>query len=60
MPYGMRKVNNKSCFKVYNKKTRKVYAKCSTKTNAMKQMRLLRAIDNNPKFRAILKKTRKK
>ena len=55
----MRKVNKKSCFKVYNKKTRKVYAKCSTKTNAMKQMRLLRAIDNDPKFRARLKKTRK-
>jgi|TARA_Y100000992_G_scaffold131415_1_gene86669 hypothetical protein len=59
MPFKMRKVKNKPCFKVFNKKTKKVYAKCSRKSNAIKQLRLLRAIDNNPKFRETLKKSRK-
>lgn len=50
MPYSCRKVRGKSCYKVYNKNSRKVFAKCSTKANALKQMRLLRAIENNKKF----------
>jgi len=44
MPYKMRKVSNKNCYKVYNVKTRKVYAKCTSKSKAKKQMQLLRAI----------------
>ena len=44
MPYKMRKVSNKNCYKVYNVKTRKVYAKCTSKLKAKKQMQLLRAI----------------
>lgn len=50
MPYSYRKVRGKSCYKVFNKKTRKVFAKCSSKKNALKQVNLLRAIQNNKKF----------
>lgn len=50
MPYAIRKVKNKSCYKVYNKKTKKVHAKCTTKENANKQLRLLRAIQYNKNF----------
>lgn len=46
----MRKLNNKPCYRVINKKTRRVYSKCSTKENAQKQLRLLRAIKYNKKF----------
>lgn len=52
MPYKSRKVRNKNCYKVYkNDKTKKVFAKCSTKDNAQRQMRLLRAIQNNKNFK---------
>jgi len=51
MPYKSRKVRNKNCYKVYkNDKTKKVFAKCATKENAQRQMRLLRAIQNNKNF----------
>jgi hypothetical protein len=61
MPYKIRKVRNKSCYKVYKPKTKKVFAKCSTLENAKKQVRLLRAIENNYTFRKNIKgnKTRK-
>ena len=55
MPYKIRKVKNQSCYKVYNAKTKKIYAKCSTKENAKKQMRLLQAFKNNPQFRKTMK-----
>jgi hypothetical protein len=49
MPYSIRKVPNKSCYRVskkYQKKgTRRVFSKCTTKKNAEKQVRLLRAIE---------------
>ena len=51
MPYATRKVRNKSCYRVYNRKTKRVFSKCTTKRRANKQMRLLRAIEYNPKFR---------
>ena len=51
MPYSCRKMPKKRCYKVYNKKTKKVFAKCTSKANAEKQMRLLRAIENNKSFR---------
>jgi hypothetical protein len=57
MPYQLRKVKNKSCYRVYNKKTKKVFAKCSSKKNATKQLRLLRALLYNKKF--VLNSTRK-
>ncbi len=54
MPYTMRKVPKKNCYKVYKRnlknKTKKVFAKCSTRKNAIKQMRLLRALEYNKKF----------
>ena len=57
MPYTMRKVPGKQCYRVskkYSKKskkgTKKVFAKCSTRTNAVKQMRLLRALEYNKNF----------
>ena len=52
MPYKSRKVRNKNCYKVYkNDKTKKVFAKCATKENAKRQMRLLRAIQGNKNFK---------
>ena len=51
MPYVIRKVYRKNCFKVMNKKTKKIYSKCATKENVKKQVRLLNAIKNNPTFR---------
>ena len=50
MPYKTRKVANKRCYRVYNAKTRRVFAKCATAENAQKQLRLLRAIENNKNF----------
>ena len=60
MPYIMRKVSGKKCYRVskkYTKKskqnkrgTRKVFAKCATRENAVKQMRLLRALEYNKNF----------
>jgi hypothetical protein len=46
----MRKVKGKNCYSVSNKKTKKVFAKCTSKKNAIRQMRLLRAIENNKNF----------
>ena len=50
MPYRSRKVRGKSCYRVTNKDNKKVFAKCSSKENAAKQMRLLRAIKFNKNF----------
>jgi len=50
MPYKTRKMPGRSCYRVYNAKTRRVFAKCTTQTKAKRQLRLLRAIENNPKF----------
>ena len=51
MPYSIRKTK-KGCVQVYNRKTRKIYSKCTTKNKAEKQLRLLRALESNPKFSA--------
>lgn len=54
MPYEMRKVPNEDCYKVYKpsakKSKKKVFSKCTTKENAIKQLRLLRAIQFNKDF----------
>jgi hypothetical protein len=50
MPYTLRKVRNKPCYSITNPKTKRVFAKCSTKRNAIKQLRLLRAIQYNKDF----------
>lgn len=51
MPYVIRKVRNKNCWTVKNKQTKKVHSKCATKKNAMKQIKLLRAIKYNKNFK---------
>jgi hypothetical protein len=56
MPYTMRKMPGKACYRVYNKKTGKVTAKCATKKNAKSQLRLLRAIEYSPKFRKTMRR----
>jgi hypothetical protein len=50
MPYTIRKVRNKNCYTVRTTKTKKVKAKCATKENAKKQVRLLRALEVNKSF----------
>jgi hypothetical protein len=50
MPYTIRKVRNKSCYRIINKRTKKVFSKCATKENAAKQLRLLRALQYNKSF----------
>jgi hypothetical protein len=60
MPYAVRKMPNRNCYKVFNKNTKKVFAKCTSVANAQKQLRLLRAIQYNPKFRSKLKRVTKK
>ena len=44
MPYTLRKLPRKQCYRVYNKDTKKVFAKCSSKGNAQKQIRLLHTL----------------
>lgn len=51
MPYKTRKVNNRRCYRVYNPINKKIFAKCTSKVKAMKQIHLLRAIQNSKKFR---------
>jgi hypothetical protein len=51
MPYRSRKVRGKPCYRVTNKDNKKVFAKCTSKANAMKQMKLLRALQFNKNFK---------
>jgi hypothetical protein len=51
MPYSIRKVAKKNCYKVYNRKSKRIFAKCTTMEKAKKQLRLLRAIQNNKNFK---------
>ena len=50
MPYRLRKVSGKNCYRVLNKRSKKVFAKCTSRVKANKQLRLLRAIENNKNF----------
>ena len=51
MPYRMRKVSRKNCYRVSKKTgTKRVFAKCTTRKNAIRQMRLLRALEHNKDF----------
>jgi hypothetical protein len=59
MPYKTRKVRGKNCYRVYNRKSKRVFAKCTSRENAIKQMRLLRAVENNKSFKLRLRNTRK-
>jgi hypothetical protein len=55
MPYSIRKVSKRGCYSVKNKYTKRVFAKCATKENAKKQLRLLRAIEFNKSFKLLPK-----
>ena len=50
MPYKTRKVRGKNCYSVYNVDKKKVFSKCTTKKRAIKQIRLLRALQYNKSF----------
>jgi hypothetical protein len=58
MPYAIRKVKNKNCYRVTSKNTkskktktkRRVFSKCTAKSKAEKQLRLLNAIHYNKSF----------
>lgn len=60
MPYTIRKVRNKNCYSVRTTKSKRVMAKCSTKENAKKQVRLLRAMEVNKDFARKVRATRKR
>ena len=53
MPYKTRKVRGKNCYKVYKPSNGKIFAKCTTKDQALKQMRLLKAVRFNKNFKPI-------
>lgn len=59
MPYRIRKVNKKDCYRVTNTKTKKIFAKCTKKDVALKQISLLRALEYNPSFTPLKQKTKK-
>jgi hypothetical protein len=50
MPYTLRKMPGKSCYRVRNRKTKRIFSKCTSKTRAKKQMNLLRALQYNKDF----------
>jgi len=49
MPIKIRKVRNQDCYRVFNAETGEVYAKCSTRTNALEQKKLLDDADKMKK-----------
>lgn len=55
MPYTIRKIPNKQCYRVSNSKSKKVFSKCASKENAQKQMKLLRGLQYNKTFRQQVK-----
>ena len=59
MPYTIRKVRNRPCYSVKNRQTKKVFAKCTSKVNALKQKKLLRAIKYSRNFRNKLRLSKK-
>jgi hypothetical protein len=51
MPYKTIKVKGKyNCYRVINTQTKRAFSKCSTRKNATRQMKLLRALQFNKKF----------
>ncbi len=60
MPYTIRKVRGKNCFRLMNKENKRVFSKCTTRKNAEKQLRLLNAIKYNKSFKPRNKTMRKR
>ena len=58
MPYTIRKVPNKNCYRITNRKTKRVFSKCTSRAKAKKQLILLHAIQYNRKFTPYTKKQR--
>ena len=50
MPYKIGFNKTKKCYSVYNANTKKVFSKCTTQKKAIKQTRLLRALQYNKDF----------
>jgi hypothetical protein len=51
MPYKTIKVKGKyNCYRVINTQTKRAFSKCSTRKNATRQMKLLRALQLNKNF----------
>ena len=51
MPYKTIKVKGKyNCYRVINTQTKRAFSKCSTRKNANRQMKLLRALQFNKNF----------
>ena len=50
MPYSARRVRSRKCYRVINTQNKRVFSRCTSKARAMKQLRLLRAIQYNKSF----------
>ena len=50
MPYTIRKVNRRRCYRVTNRTNKRVFARCTAKRKALRQVNLLRAIRYNKHF----------
>ena len=50
MPYTSRKIRGKNCIRVSNKQNKHIFSKCTTRSKAKKQLRLLRALQFNKNF----------
>lgn len=51
MPYKSQKVRGKrNCYRVVNTRSKHAFSKCTTRKNAKKQMKLLRALQFNKNF----------
>ena len=52
MPYTILKVPKRNCYSVKKAKGkgRRIFSRCTSKSKAQKQVRLLYALENNPKF----------
>jgi hypothetical protein len=46
MPYSIRKVRNKSCYKVTSTRSGRVHSKCTSLDKAKRQVRLLHGVES--------------
>ena len=67
MPFEIRKLPNRNCYRIRNSKTGQIHAKCSSYENAQAQLRLLRGIEygnfkptGKPRRRTSVRKTTKR
>jgi len=60
MPYTLRKLPGKNRYRVTNQRSGRILARCTSKLRAQKQVRLLYAIDRNPRFRRTRQNSMKK